>query len=98
MMDLDRRSFLTKVIALLGLAATANVDGLATSAQVESDGTNRIDVHHHFSPPAWIAEVSGRQLLNPANPRWTPEQSIEEPGLFLFAQFMPEFVQRPCRR
>jgi predicted TIM-barrel fold metal-dependent hydrolase len=78
MTDLDRRSFLTKVVASLGLAATANVDGLAASAQVAPAGTNRIDVHHHFSPPAWIAEVSGRPLLNPANPKWTPEQSIED--------------------
>ncbi len=78
MMDLDRRSFLTQVIASLGLAATANVEALAASAQVAPTGANRIDVHHHFSPPAWISEVSGRPLLNPANPRWTPEQSIED--------------------
>jgi len=78
MTDLDRRSFLTKILASLGLAATVNVDGLAASAQASSAKSNRIDVHHHFSPPAWIAEVSGRPLLNPANPKWTPEQSIED--------------------
>ncbi len=78
MTDLDRRAFLTKAIASLGLAATLNVDRLAASSQVASARANRIDVHHHFSPAAWIAEVSGRPLLNPANPRWTPEQSIED--------------------
>ncbi|MBI4887493.1 MAG: amidohydrolase [Acidobacteria bacterium] len=38
----------------------------------------RIDIHHHFAPPAWIAEVKGRPLLQPANTRWTPEQSIDD--------------------
>ena len=78
MTNLDRRSFLTQVVASLGVAATVNVDPRAAAAQVAPTGANRIDVHHHFSPPAWIAEVSGRPLLNPANPRWTPEQSIED--------------------
>jgi predicted TIM-barrel fold metal-dependent hydrolase len=39
---------------------------------------NRIDIHHHFAPPAWVTEVKGRPLLQPANTRWTPEQSIED--------------------
>src|SRR4029450_5888130 len=38
----------------------------------------RITSHHHFAPPAWVAEVKGRPLLQPANTRWTPEQSIED--------------------
>ena len=78
MTDLDRRSFLATALASLGLAATTNTGHPALSAQAISTGANRIDVHHHFSPPAWIAEVSGRPLLNPANPKWTPEQSIED--------------------
>ena len=35
-------------------------------------------MHHHFAPPPWIAEVAGRPLLQPANTRWTPAQSIED--------------------
>jgi predicted TIM-barrel fold metal-dependent hydrolase len=35
-----------------------------------------IDVHHHFAPPAWVTEVRGRPLLQPANTTWTPEKSI----------------------
>ena len=38
----------------------------------------RIDIHHHFSPPQWIAYVKGRQLLQPANVAWTPEKSIDD--------------------
>jgi predicted TIM-barrel fold metal-dependent hydrolase len=78
MTDLDRRSFLATALASLGLAATTNAGDPAPLAQATSARANRIDVHHHFSPPAWIAEVSGRPLLNPANPKWTPEQSIED--------------------
>ncbi len=38
----------------------------------------RIDIHHHFAPPAWVAEVMGRPLLQLASARWTVEQSIED--------------------
>jgi predicted TIM-barrel fold metal-dependent hydrolase len=78
MTELDRRSFLTAALASLGLAATTTAGHPAPVRQETVTGAGRIDVHHHFSPPAWIAEVSGRPLLNPANPRWTPEQSIED--------------------
>ena len=78
MTDLDRRSFLTSTLASFGLAASATLDPDALFAQGEAVRANRIDMHHHFSPPAWIAEVSGRPLLNPANPRWLPEHSIED--------------------
>src|SRR4029453_14745571 len=39
---------------------------------------HRIDVHHHFAPPAWVAEVKGRPLLQTANTTWTPAKSIED--------------------
>jgi predicted TIM-barrel fold metal-dependent hydrolase len=64
---LDRRAFLTASLATLGV-------GLVRTAT--SGG--RIDVHHHFAPPAWIAEVRGRPLLQPANTRWTAQQSIDD--------------------
>ncbi|MDA1184395.1 MAG: amidohydrolase family protein [Acidobacteria bacterium] len=78
MTDLDRRHFLAGALATLGLATTTRGGHSVLSAQATATGGGRIDVHHHFSPPAWIAEVAGRPLLNPANPRWTPEQSIED--------------------
>jgi predicted TIM-barrel fold metal-dependent hydrolase len=78
MTDPDRRSFLTTALASIGLAATTSIDPPALFAQEAAARTNRIDLHHHFSPPAWIGEVSGRPLLNPANPRWLPEHSIED--------------------
>jgi 6-methylsalicylate decarboxylase len=38
----------------------------------------RIDIHHHFGPPAWVAAVKGRPLLQPANTTWTAAKSLED--------------------
>ncbi len=78
MTDLDRRSFLTTAIASLGLAASSG-DRLSAFVQAGTAARpHRIDIHHHFAPPAWVTEVKGRPLLQPANTRWTPAQSIED--------------------
>jgi len=99
MTDLDRRSFLATAVAALGIT------------QVRPDRPRRIDIHHHFSPPAWIAEVRGRPLLNPANPAWTPARSIEDmdrggiatavvsitnPGLWFGDQAVTRRLARAC--
>src|SRR4029450_1347190 len=78
MIDFDRRNFLMQVIASLGVAAIARNDGLAAFAQATGASPKRIDVHHHFAPPAWVAEVKGRPLLQAANTPWTPAKSIED--------------------
>jgi predicted TIM-barrel fold metal-dependent hydrolase len=79
MPDLDRRRFLTRAIASLGLAATADDGRLRALAQAIAGPTpRRIDVHHHFAPPAWVAAVNGRPLLQAANTTWTPAKSIED--------------------
>jgi len=66
MTDLDRRTFLTAALSAVFIQAPP------------SSKPYRIDIHHHFGPPAWVAEVKGRPLLQPANTTWTPEQSIED--------------------
>src|SRR5947207_9047663 len=79
MTDCDRRSFLSTAIASVGLATTSSGTGLAAFAQaIASARPQRIDIHHHFAPPAWIAEVKGRPLLQPANTNWTPARSLED--------------------
>src|SRR5262249_13291244 len=79
MLELDRRRFLMHAIASLGIAATRRRDTLAAFAQAPVAGSpKRIDVHHHFAPPAWVAEVKGRPLLQTANTTWTPDKSIED--------------------
>ena len=65
--------------ATLGLAATPYCVALSEAAQITASSNPRwIDLHHHFAPPAWVTEVRGRPLLQPANTRWTVEQSIED--------------------
>ena len=79
MIDRDRRRFLTGAMASVGLAA-ASVDRLAAFMQAAPAARPRriIDMHHHFAPPAWVAEVKGRPLLQAANTTWTPAKSIED--------------------
>ncbi len=79
MSHLNRRSFMTSTLAALGLPLLDGPAGLASGGQGgSSPRAGRIDIHHHFAPPAWIAEVMGRPLLQPANTRWTVEQSLED--------------------
>jgi predicted TIM-barrel fold metal-dependent hydrolase len=79
MIDRDRRRFLTGAMASLGTAAAGGVDRLAAFTQTAAPRPRRIiDMHHHFAPPAWVAEVKGRPLLQAANTTWTPAKSIED--------------------
>jgi 6-methylsalicylate decarboxylase len=74
-----RRRFMTGMAASFGLAATGAGSLSALSQTGRSSARpHRIDVHHHFAPPAWIAEVKGRPLLQPANTAWTVEKSIDD--------------------
>jgi predicted TIM-barrel fold metal-dependent hydrolase len=74
-----RRTFLTTALAALGLSPVVRWNGMAAFAQAPSGRkAQRIDIHHHFAPPAWLAAVKGRPLLQTANTTWTPEQSIED--------------------
>jgi predicted TIM-barrel fold metal-dependent hydrolase len=77
MTEIDRRTFLT---AALGMAMAPCAAHAAAPVQGAASPANRrwIDIHHHFAPPAWVADVRGKPLLQPANTRWTPEQSIED--------------------
>ena len=75
--EIDRRAFLTAALGVVGAARfSRNIE--AAQQATPAGNPRRIDVHHHFAPPAWIGDVKGRPLLQPANTRWTPEQSIED--------------------
>ena len=75
----DRRSFVAGGLAAFGAALAGTSAPRATFAQgVPAANRRRIDIHHHFSPPQWLAYVKGRELLQPANVAWTPEKSIED--------------------
>src|SRR5439155_15887023 len=66
MSDPNRRDFLKFLASLAFMQA-------GTSAK-----PFRIDIHHHFGPAVWVAEVKGRPLLQPANTTWTPAKSLED--------------------
>jgi 6-methylsalicylate decarboxylase len=73
-----RRGFLTQLgLAPASLLVAGSVPKHA-EAQAEAARPYRIDIHHHFSPPQWIAEVRHRDLLQQANSAWTPARSIED--------------------
>src|SRR5439155_19666344 len=78
MSDLDRRTFLSAALASTGIAAIAGGRRAAFAQGTASAKAYRIDIHHHFGPPVWVAEVKGRPLLQPANTTWTPAKSIED--------------------
>ena len=112
MIDRDRRSFLTSALASLGFAATFDANQLAAFAQPAAPaGPRRIDIHHHFAPPVWVAEVKGRPLLQTANTTWTAAKSIEDmdrggvaaamvsitnPGLWFGDTAVTQRVARAC--
>jgi predicted TIM-barrel fold metal-dependent hydrolase len=81
MTGIDRRTFLAATMASLGVA-TLGAERSLTSAERQRGASvanpRRIDIHHHFAPPEWIAEVKGRPLLNAANLRWTAELSLAD--------------------
>jgi predicted TIM-barrel fold metal-dependent hydrolase len=78
MSGIDRRGFLKNAAAALAVAAGSQGRGPSLVAQAPGRNPRRIDIHHHFAPPAWVTEVRGRPLLQSANTTWTPEQSIED--------------------
>ena len=41
-------------------------------------GPRRIDVHHHFSSPGFVAEIKARNTGQTALMEWTPQKSIED--------------------
>jgi predicted TIM-barrel fold metal-dependent hydrolase len=77
-MDCGRRDLILGVLTSLGLRAPLRSNASGVGAQVAAVNRSRIDMHHHFAPPAWVAEVKGRPLLQTANTNWTPAQSIDD--------------------
>ena len=72
----DRRQIWSGIAAAVAAAAEPGSPAFAQSAPPAAP--HRIDVHHHFSPPKWIAEVAGREMLQRANVDWTPARSLED--------------------
>src|SRR5262245_45640783 len=70
---LSRRGFLSGAAALGAFAAT----GLSTDAQAQAK-PHRIDVHHHISPPNWLAAMKKSKRDNPPMANWSPQKSLDD--------------------
>ncbi len=69
----NRREFLCGA-ALTGLL----LPNSRAAAQSKAPTPTRIDVHSHFAPPRYIAELRPKGVLNPQMFDWTPARHIEE--------------------
>ena len=47
----------------------------ALAETAPSEKTSLIDVHHHFAPPAYVAE--NRSKVSPAALDWTPQKALD---------------------
>ena len=52
--------------------------GCATTATTSPPAPHRIDVHHHISPPPWVAALRRAKLDTPPVVNWTPQRSIDD--------------------
>ncbi|MEA2903036.1 MAG: 6-methylsalicylate decarboxylase [Alphaproteobacteria bacterium] len=73
---IDRRTLLAGALATSGVAAAAALP-VPRLAQAQP-AQRRIDFHHHQTPPAFIAAMKRRNMINPSAFAWTPERSLEE--------------------
>ena len=69
-----RRNFLAGGIAALGFGASATPATLASAAPRPPA---RIDVHHHYLPPAHLAAMGDNRVNGPP-PKWTVELSFAD--------------------
>jgi 6-methylsalicylate decarboxylase len=67
-----RRDFLAGGIAALGLSVAATRRAAAELAPAKP----RIDVHHHYLPPAQVKAFADSHVGNP--PKWSPQMSLDD--------------------
>jgi predicted TIM-barrel fold metal-dependent hydrolase len=72
---MSRRSFVAGATSLGALAASGI--GLVPHALGQA-APQRIDVHHHISPPSWIDAVKKAKLDNPPINNWSPQKSLDD--------------------
>ncbi len=73
---LSRREFLAGLAALGATTFISSHVSIARAAVM--DKPHRIDVHHHFTSPLWLAEVASKAPVIAPFRDWTPAKSIEE--------------------
>jgi predicted TIM-barrel fold metal-dependent hydrolase len=72
---LSRRGLLTGAAAL-GAIGVAGV-GIGGRSIAQSSA-HRIDVHHHVTPPVWLAELKKAKKDNPPLANWSVQRSLDD--------------------
>ena len=75
---MGRREFLMGMAALGDAAVLPKTLLEAQTPAGASSRLFRIDVHHHFAPPTFVAAIIAQDAGNPSLRKWTPRISIEE--------------------
>ena len=76
---LSRRHFLQGMTGAAALAAVGFGQSPDAAAQgAEAAKPFRIDVHHHLSPPTYIAASNAGNFGDPLMKNWTPAKSLED--------------------
>lgn len=70
--DAARRRFMGGALSLGALAAAGCAAPAAPAAP------HRIDVHHHISPPPWVAALRRAKLDSPPVVNWTMQRSLDD--------------------
>src|ERR1700743_54616 len=73
---LNRRNLLIGGAATLAFGATAIPDVVPKAAAQTKP--QRIDVHHHISPPSWIDELKKMKKDSPPLVNWSVQKTIED--------------------
>ena len=72
---LSRRNFVAGGIAAFGFGAAAVEAPPKAFAQAKPQ---RIDVHHHISPPVWVEALKKAGLATPPVLNWTAQRSLDD--------------------
>lgn len=75
---IQRRKFLSDLGAIGAAAALPETFLQAQMLTAVSGGPYRIDTHHHFSAPGFIAAISARKTNQRPLELWTPGKAIED--------------------
>src|SRR5881628_3092220 len=73
-----RRTF---IAGLTTLGASALLHGCRSASPVPAASAaspHRIDVHHHFGPPTYVAALVDRRIAQRPVIEWTPAKSVED--------------------
>jgi predicted TIM-barrel fold metal-dependent hydrolase len=72
--SLNRRNFIAGAAAMAAIGLGKPERAAAQTAEVTKP--YRIDVHHHLSPPTYIAAGVANNFAEPPMKNWTPEKSL----------------------